>query len=53
MGDIRDYQRLLIAFKNVDYVITAALKYVDIAEYNPIEFVKTNIWALKIFFSSD
>ncbi len=44
LGDIRDYQRLLIAFKNVDYVIhAAALKYVDIAEYNPIEFVKTNI----------
>ena len=33
-----------MAFKNVDYVIhAAALKYVDIAEYNPIEFVKTNI----------
>lgn len=44
LGDIRDYQRLLMAFKNVDYVIhAAALKYVDIAEYNPIEFVKTNI----------
>ena len=44
LGDVRDYERLLIAFKNVDFVIhAAALKYVDIAEYNPIEFVKTNI----------
>ena len=33
LGDVRDYERLLIAFKNVDFVIhAAALKYVDIAE---------------------
>ena len=44
LGDVRDYQRLLIAFKNVDVVIhAAALKQVDTAEYNPMEFIKTNI----------
>ena len=42
LGDVRDYQRLLIAFKNVDVVIhAAALKQVDTAEYNPMEFIKT------------
>ena len=44
LGDIRDYNRLLIAFNNVDIVIhAAALKQVDTAEYNPGEFIKTNI----------
>jgi UDP-N-acetylglucosamine 4,6-dehydratase len=44
LGDVRDYERLLLAFNKVDYVIhAAALKYVDVAEYNPTEFVKTNI----------
>lgn len=44
IGDIRDLQRLMIAFKNVDIVIhAAALKQVDTAEYNPFEFIKTNI----------
>ncbi len=44
IGDIRDYDRLQLAFKNVDVVIhAAALKQVDTAEYNPIEVIKTNI----------
>ena len=44
IGDIRDLDRLQLAFKNVDIVIhAAALKQVDTAEYNPIEVIKTNI----------
>ncbi len=44
IGDVRDYERLKRAFKNVDYVIhAAAMKHVHIAEYNPDECVKTNI----------
>lgn len=44
IGDVRDKERLVRAFKDVDYVIhTAAMKHVPIAEYNPEECVKTNI----------
>ena len=44
LGDIRDLDRLKKAFRGVDYVVhAAALKQVDTAEYNPMEFVKTNI----------
>ena len=44
LGDIRDKQRLNYAFSDVDVVVhAAALKQVDTAEYNPIEFVKTNV----------
>lgn len=44
IGDIRDLERLKLAFKNVDYVVhAAALKHVPIAEYNPHECIKTNI----------
>ena len=44
LGDIRDKERLRIAFREVDFVIhAAALKQVPAAEYNPIEFVNTNI----------
>ena len=44
LGDVRDGKRLDLALKNVDYVIhAAALKHVPIAEYNPTEFIKTNI----------
>ncbi|GLI30868.1 UDP-N-acetylglucosamine 4,6-dehydratase (inverting) [Brachybacterium paraconglomeratum] len=44
IGDIRDERRLARALKDVDYVVhAAALKQVDTAEYNPFEFVKTNI----------
>ena len=44
IGDVRDYDRLNFALKNVDIVIhAAALKHIDIAEYNPFEVIKTNI----------
>ncbi len=44
LGDIRDIERLKRALHNVDYVIhAAALKQVDTGEYNPMEFIKTNI----------
>ena len=44
IGDVRDAHRLEKAFKDVDYVIhTAAMKHVPIAEYNPMECVKTNV----------
>jgi UDP-N-acetylglucosamine 4,6-dehydratase/5-epimerase len=44
LGDIRDKERLKMAFEDIDYVIhAAALKQVPTAEYNPIEFVKTNV----------
>lgn len=45
IGDVRDKERLHRAFQDVDYVIhAAALKQVPIAEYNPFEAVKTNIF---------
>jgi UDP-N-acetylglucosamine 4,6-dehydratase len=45
IGDVRDYERLKLAFKDVDFVIhAAALKQVPVAEYNPLEFIKTNIY---------
>lgn len=44
LGDVRDYSRLTRAMKNIDIVIhAAALKQVPMAEYNPIEFIKTNV----------
>jgi UDP-N-acetylglucosamine 4,6-dehydratase len=44
LGDIRDLNRLKRAMHNVDFVIhAAALKQVDTGEYNPMEFIKTNI----------
>lgn len=44
IGDVRDEQRLIRAFKGVDYVIhAAAMKHVPIAEYNPDECIKTNV----------
>jgi len=45
LGDVRDRERLNLAMREVDYVIhAAALKQVPAAEYNPMEFVKTNIY---------
>ena len=44
IGDIRDVHRLEKAMNGVDYVVhAAALKHVPIAEYNPMECIKTNI----------
>jgi UDP-N-acetylglucosamine 4,6-dehydratase len=44
LGDIRDYSRLSFALREVDIVIhAAALKQVPAAEYDPFEFIKTNI----------
>lgn len=44
LGDVRDSNRLLRAFQDVHYVVhAAALKQVPAAEYNPSEFIKTNI----------
>ena len=44
LGDIRDAERMRMAMHGVDYVVhAAALKQVDTAEYNPMEYVKTNI----------
>lgn len=44
IGDVRDIDRLKRALHGVDYVIhAAALKQVDTGEYNPMEFIKTNV----------
>jgi len=44
IGDVRDAERLKRAMDGVDFVIhAAALKHVPIAEYNPMECIKTNI----------
>jgi len=45
IGDVRDKERLEMVLLNVDYVVhAAATKIVPIAEYNPFECVKTNIF---------
>lgn len=44
IGDVRDQDRLRRALETVDTVVhAAALKQVPAAEYNPMEFVKTNV----------
>ena len=44
IGDIRDKERLRFAFRDVDIIVhAAALKQVPSAEYNPTEYIKTNI----------
>ena len=44
IGDVRDLSRLKEAMWGCDYVVhAAALKQVDVAEYNPSECIRTNI----------
>ena len=44
LGDMRDGERLSLALEDIDYVVhAAALKQVPAAEYNPMEFIKTNV----------
>mgnify|MGYP006162539943 CR=1 FL=1 len=44
IGDVRDEKRLETAFEDIDIVIhAAAMKHVHLAEYNPMECIKTNI----------
>lgn len=44
IGDVRDGERLKRACERIDIIVhAAALKHVPIAEYNPIECIKTNI----------
>ena len=44
LGDVRDKDRLCLAMRGVDFVVhAAALKQVPAAEYNPHEFIKTNV----------
>ena len=44
VGDVRDYKRVKRAVKGADIVIhAAALKRLDMLEYNPLEGIKTNI----------
>lgn len=45
LGDIRDKERLMEAFNDIDIVFhAAALKQVPALEYNPSEAIKTNIY---------
>lgn len=44
LGDIRDKDRLRLAVQGCNYIVhAAALKIVPAGEYNPMEFVKTNV----------
>lgn len=44
LGDVRNRDRLRIALEGIDTVVhAAALKQVPAAEYNPIEFINTNV----------
>ncbi|MBX3196802.1 MAG: SDR family NAD(P)-dependent oxidoreductase [Labilithrix sp.] len=47
VGDVRDLERLRLAFSGVDVVFhAAALKHVELGEYNPFEVVETNLRGL-------
>lgn len=44
IGDVRDVDRLEMAMRGVDVVVhAAAIKHVGIAEYNPLECIRTNV----------
>ena len=44
IGDVRDTERLNMAFRGVDYIVhAAALKQITTAEYNPFECIHTNV----------
>ena len=44
LGDIRDSERIKRALERINVVVhAAALKQVPAAEYNPMEFIKTNV----------
>jgi UDP-N-acetylglucosamine 4,6-dehydratase len=44
IGDVREEQRLMSAFEGIEIVIhAAAMKHVPLAEYNPMECIKTNV----------
>lgn len=44
LGDVRDRERLVHAMRGIDFVVhAAALKQVPAAEYNPGEFIRTNV----------
>jgi FlaA1/EpsC-like NDP-sugar epimerase len=48
VGDVRDKDRLARAMEDIDVVIhSAAMKHVDLSEYNPFEAVKTNVMGLQ------
>ena len=44
IGDVRDRERLQQCLQGIEYIIhTAALKHLPVGQYNPQEFIKTNI----------
>jgi len=45
IGDVRDRDRLSMAMRDVDIAVhAAALKHVPVAEYNPTECIRTNVF---------
>ena len=53
LGDVRDEERLIMALKEVDYIIhAAAQKQVPAAEYNPFECIKTNVYGAQSVISA-
>lgn len=48
LGDVRDYKKVEMSCRNIDFAFNcAAIKHVDISEYNPIEVVNVNIIGLE------